>query len=411
MLQSQLFTRTSKTAPKEEEAINAILLTRAGFVDKLMSGVYTFLPLGLRVIHRISQIIREEMNAVGGQEVSMPVLHPKKNWEQTDRWNSVDILFKFTSYYTKTDLVLGPTHEEVVTPLLKKFILSYKDLPRAVFQIQNKFRDELRAKSGLMRGREFLMKDMYSFHASEADLDEYYEKAKIAYETIFKRVGLGKQTVLTYASGGTFSKYSHEYQTIVETGEDNVFLCQKCNIAVNKEIIADQSTCPQCGNKDLKPVKAAEVGNIFKLGTKFSKPFEFQYKDQSGSLQDIWMGCYGIGISRLMGVVVEAFHDDKGMIWPESIAPYQIHLICLDDTSKTKSDILYQELQKNQIEVLYDDRMDKTPGEKLADADLIGIPYRVILSERTGDNIEIKKRSESDIKLISKKELFVQMGK
>ena len=370
MLQSQLFTRTSKTAPKEEEAIKAILLKRAGFVDKLMSGVYTFLPLGLRVIHRISQIIREEMNAVGGQEVSMPVLHPKKNWEQTDRWNSVDILFKFTSYYTKTDLVLGPTHEEVV-----------------------------------------LMKDMYSFHASEADLDEYYEKAKIAYETIFKRVGLGKQTVLTYASGGTFSKYSHEYQTIVETGEDNVFLCQKCNIAVNKEIIADQSTCPQCGNKDLKPVKAAEVGNIFKLGTKFSKPFEFQYKDQSGSLQDIWMGCYGIGISRLMGVVVEAFHDDKGMIWPESIAPYQIHLICLDDTSKTKSDILYQELQKNQIEVLYDDRMDKTPGEKLADADLIGIPYRVILSERTGDNIEIKKRSESDIKLISKKELFVQMGK
>ena len=408
MKQSQLFTKTKREAPKDEEAINAQLLIRAGFIDKLMAGVYTFLPLGFRVLKKIENIIREEMNKAGGQEILMPSLQPKENWVKTGRWNTYDSLFRFTSYYSKIDYAFGPTHEEVVSPLMKKFIFSYKDLPKYIFQIQNKFRDEKRAKSGLLRGREFFMKDLYSFHQDEADLDKYYEKIKKAYRQIFKRVGLEKLTYLTFASGGTFSKYSHEFQTLTPAGEDVIYICDKCKIAINKEIIAEQNSCPQCGNKNLREDKAVEVGNIFKLKTRYSTPFNLKYKDEKGNEKDVIMGCYGMGLNRLMGAIVETFNDEKGIIWPEAVAPFQIHLLQLSTDNKKLiifADKIYNTLQKYNIDILYDDRQNASIGEKFADADLIGIPWRAVISERTGNKIEIKKRNEKNTRLVSEKEL------
>ena len=405
MRQSELFAKTQKQIPKDEEAINAKLLIKAGFIDKTMAGVYTFLPLGWRVFKKIENIIRQEMETLDGQEILMPTLQPKTNWEKTGRWETYDSLFKFTSFYTKTELVLGPTHEEIISPLMAKFISSYKDLPKYVFQIQNKFRDEPRAKSGLLRGREFFMKDLYSFHKNEANLDEYYEKTKKSYEKIFKMFGLDKLTYLTFASGGTFSKYSHEFQTLTPAGEDTIYICDKCKIAVNEEIINEQNACPLCGNKNLRKEKAIETGNIFKLKIKYSQPFGLGYKDEKGDKHDVIMGCYGIGLNRLMGTIVEIFHDEKGVIWPESVAPFAAHLITISNGQKN-SDKLYQNLQKTEIEVLYDDRKDASAGEKFADADLIGIPYRLVISEKTGKKIEIKKRNETKTRLVSEKELI-----
>ena len=409
MYQSKLFTKTRREAPKDEESINAQLLIRAGYIDKLMAGVYTFLPLGLRVFKKIENIIRAEMVELGGQEILMPSLQPKSNWETTGRWDTLDSLIKFTTFYTKNEYALGPTHEEVVAPLLKKFILSYKDLPAAVFQIQNKFRDEKRARSGLIRGREFFMKDLYSFHKDEKDLDDYYGKASKAYEKIFKKAGLGDLTHLTYASGGSFSKYSHEFQTLAETGEDTIYVCSKCRTAVNKEIISEQNICPKCGNKELEEKRSIEVGNIFKLSTKYSKPFGLVYKDESGNENDVIMGCYGIGINRLMGTIAEIFNDDKGIIWPESVAPFSVHLLNLKPENtelKEFADKIYDDLQRQNIEVLYDDRKEASAGEKFADSDLIGIPLRAVISEKAGDKIEIKKRSEKEIRLVTKAEFI-----
>jgi len=409
MLQSQLFTKTKKEAPKDEEAVNAQLLIRAGFIDKVMAGVYTFLPLGFRVLKKIENIIREEMVKIGGQEILMPTLQPKVNWEKTGRWQNYDSLFKLISATSKNEYVIGPTHEEIVSPLVKNFIFSYKDLPLYVFQIQNKFRDEKRAKSGLLRGREFLMKDLYSFHADEKDLDKYYEKVKAAYFNIFNRVGLKNSTLLTFASGGTFSKYSHEFQTISETGEDTIYICEKCRVAINKEIIEDETSCPECGNKKLKEEKAIEVGNIFKLKTKYSTPFDLKYRDEKGKEKEVIMGCYGIGLGRLMGTIVEIFHDAKGIIWPESIAPFAVHLLKIKNQKskiKNNADDVYATLQKAGIEILYDDRADVSAGEKFAEADLIGLPYRLVISEKTGEKIEVKKRNENDAKLVSETELI-----
>ena len=276
MKQSKLFTKTSREAPKNATSLNHKLLIRAGFVDQVQSGVYTLLPLGLRVDRKIENIIRKKMEEVGGQEIFMPALHPKENWQKTGRWESVDDLFRFTSYYTKTELVLGSTHEEIISPLVKKFIISYKDLPQYIFQIQDKFRDEKRAKSGILRGREFIMKDLYSFHTDEKDLYDYYEKLKLAYLEIFDEVGIGDKTYLTFASGGTFAKYSHEFQTISKAGEDTIFICDKCNVAINKEIIKDQNKCPECRGDDFRKEKAIETGNIFSLKTKFSESFDLK---------------------------------------------------------------------------------------------------------------------------------------
>ncbi|MDP3986379.1 MAG: aminoacyl--tRNA ligase-related protein [Candidatus Veblenbacteria bacterium] len=407
MLQSQLFTKTSRAVSADEVSVNARLLAQAGFIDKQLAGVYSFLPLGLRVLRRIEQIVREEMLALNAQELLMPVLHPKANWEQTGRWDTYDTLFRFVSYHSKNDYALGPTHEEIVAPLAKKFILSYQDLPRYVFQIQTKFRDEKRAKSGLLRGREFLMKDLYSFHCDEADLDSYYERAQAAYVRVFERMGLGEDTVLTFASGGTFAKYSHEFQTLIPAGEDTIYLCADCRVAVNKEIISEQPTCPNCGAAELTETVGAEVGNIFKLKTKYSAPFALQYKDQAGKEHDVVMGCYGIGISRLMGVLAEKFHDDKGLRWPEPVAPYQVHLIRLGEEEKVteQAAAAYHTLHQAGVEVLYDDRTESA-GVKFKDADLIGIPWRLVVSEKTAGRFELKSRSEESVTLLDLKEVL-----
>ncbi|OHA62921.1 MAG: hypothetical protein A2117_02575 [Candidatus Wildermuthbacteria bacterium GWA2_46_15] len=403
MRQSNLFGKTLREAPKDETTINAKLLIRAGFINKLTAGVYTYLPLGWRVIRKIENIIREEMEKVGGQELVMPVLHPKESWQITDRWDTVDVLFKLEGWESK-ELALGPTHEEVVTPLVKKHIQTYKDLPLYLFQIQTKFRKEKRAKSGLIRNREFLMKDLYSFHKSEADLDEYYEKMKEVYWRIFKKVGIGNETYLTFASGGTFSKFSHEFQTPAEAGEDVIYICQECRQAINQEIRPEVKNCPNCQAKQFKETKAIEVGNIFKLKTKFSESFDLYFVDKHGTKGLVQMGCYGIGLGRLMGTIVEVFHDDKGIIWPKAVAPFSAHLLQLGNESKIKAaaEKLYGRLKKQGVEVLFDDRQDKTPGEKFADADLIGIPLRVVVSEKSlaQKSFEFKNRNEKKIELV-----------
>lgn len=422
MRQSQLFTKTTKETPRGEKSTNAKLLIRAGFVDKLMAGVYSFLPLGFLVFKKIEDIIREEMNEISGQEVLLPVLQPKENWIKTNRWQYEEML-KLKNRAGK-DYGLGWTHEEIITPLVKKFVKSYKNLPVFVYQIQNKFRDELRPKSGLLRVIEFVMKDLYSFHRDEKDLDKYYEKAKRAYFKIFKRCGLEKHTLLTLASGGTFSKYSHEFQTVTPFGEDIIYLCQKCRLAINKEIIKKENyQCPECRNKKLEINKAIEVGNIFKLKDKFTQLFDFSFKDKDGKDKMVQMGCYGIGLGRLMAAIVEVWHDDKGIIWPREVAPFQVHLIQIENKPKSSvspkfsspkankvkksAEKLYNDLRDKGIKVLYDDREEKSAGEKLMDADLIGIPIRIVVSNRTlkKDCAEIKKRNEITVKLVKTKRL------
>jgi len=411
MKQSELFTKTQKNAPSDEISINAQLLIRAGFADKLMAGVYSFLPLGLRVMKKIENIIREEMNALGGQEIYMPTLHPKENWQKTGRWEKMDEDVYKTKDGSGREFILAPTHEEVVIPLAKKFINSYKDLPIAIYQFQNKFRKEKRAKSGLLRGREFIMKDMYSFHLEEKDLDDFYEKAETAYEKIFERAGIGEKTYKTFASGGTFSKYSHEYQTITSAGEDTIFICEKCLIAVNEEILQDVAgKCPECQVILQKTEKAVEVGNIFKNKDIYTKPFNLMVKDKDGEDRMLLTGCYGIGLQRLVGTIVEVNHDKKGIIWPESVAPFNVHILSLKQNAKAEE--IYEEIKKSDIEVLYDDR-EVGIGEKFADADLIGIPYRVVVSEKSlaAGGIEVKKRNKEKSEIVSVKELIKILNK
>jgi len=410
MKQSQLFTKTQKNAPKDEMSLNARLLIRGGFVDKLMAGVYTILPLGWQVLKKIEQIIREEMNNIGGQEIFMPALQPKENWEKTGRWSTMDDLYKVKDKSDR-EFALGSTHEEIISPLMKKFINSYKDLPFAAYQFQNKFRMELRAKSGVLRGREFLMKDLYSFHLDQKDLDEYYEKAKIAYKNIFNRSGIGEKTFLTFASGGSFSKYSHEFQTLTSAGEDVIHICNKCNMAINKEIKDETPECPECKSTEFREEKAVEVGNIFKLGTKYSAPFDLTVTNEKGEKTPVVMGCYGVGLQRLMGTIVELNNDENGIIWPETVAPFKVHLISLGKNEEAEK--IYNDLEKNNIEVLYDDREDTSAGAKFADADLIGIPYRVVVSEKSlaGGGVEMKKRNEKESEIIKIDQLFEEIKK
>lgn len=398
MKQTELFTKTFKENPKDEVSQNARLLVRGGFVDKLAAGIYTFLPLGLRVLNKIENIVREEMNNIDAQELLMPSLLPEDNWQVTKRWD-VEEMYKIKD----ENLGLGWTHEEVITPLMKKHILSSKDLPRFVYQIQSKFRNEPRAKSGILRGREFLMKDLYSFHDDEESLDGYYERVKKAYAKIYERCGLSEKTYLTLAGGGTFSSSSHEFQTITAAGEDIIYICKKCGMAINKEVF--EKKC-ECGSKDFIEEKAIEVGNIFKLGTKYSKVFDL--KDESG--KHLVMGCYGIGISRLMGAIVEVFNDEKGIVWPETVAPFAVHLVCLDGGDseiRVKADEIYSILQNSNIEVLYDNRNDKAAGEKLNDCDLMGIPLRIVVSKKTleKESVEVKRRKEEKTDLVKIKEL------
>lgn len=411
MRQSHLFTKTRKEVPAEEISKNAELLIRAGFIHKEMAGVYSYLPMGLRVLNKISNIIREEMNSIGGTEVSLTSLQDPELWKSTNRWSDevVDNWFK-TKLKNDTELGLGFTHEEPLTSLMKEYVHSYKDLPRYVYQIQIKFRNELRAKSGIMRGREFLMKDLYSFSQDEAEHNKFYEKVKSVYHRIFNRTGIGNSTYLTFASGGSFSKYSHEFQTVCEAGEDCIYVHEGKNIAVNKEVLNDEVLADlQIKKEELKEKKAIEVGNIFSLGTKFSSALGLQFVDSDGIKKDVIMGSYGIGPGRLMGTVVELFNDDNGIVWPESIAPYRIHLVslCREEKEIRQCDELYKKLQAKNIEVLYDDR-DARAGEKFADSDLIGIPVRVVVSPKTlaNNSIEFKKRSEEKSTIITIEEFL-----
>ncbi len=385
MRQSQLFTKTRREAPSDEVAKNAQLLIRAGFVHKEMAGVYSYLPFGLRVLGKIEHIVREEMNAIGGQEVRMATLHPSEPWKQTGAWESVDVLFKILSR-TEKEYTIGQSEEEIVTPIASEYATSYKDLPLAIYQIGQKYRDELRAKSGIMRGREFLMKDMYSFHASQEDFDRFYNIAKEAYLRVYDRLGLVAKA--TEASGGAFTtKLSYEFMVLTDAGEDDILYCSGCAYCVNTEI-SDQKegdTCTRCNEGELHRATASEVGNIFDLGTKYSKDFHYTFKNEVGEAIHPIMGCFGIGITRLMGVIVEALSDEKGMVWPASVAPFDVHLVEIVSSNEevhAEAEELYRMLKESGVEVLWDDR-DARAGEKFADSDLIGIPLRVVVSEKT----------------------------
>jgi len=408
MRQSLLFTKTKKEVSKEEESVNARLLIKAGFIDKIMAGVFTFLPLGLIVLKKIENIIRQEMNKLGAQEILMPALQPKEIWQKTNRWQIMDDLYKLKDRQGR-EIALGPTHEEVITPLMKKFISTYRDLPCFVYQIQNKFRQELRAKAGLLRGKEFIMKDLYSFHVDEEDLDKFYQKVIESYFKIFERLGIREKTFLTYAAGGSFSKYSHEFQTITPAGEDTIYICQKCQLAINKEIKEETLSCPNCQGTDFSQERAIEVGNIFKLGKKFSQSFDLSFFDSEGNKKLVVMGCYGIGLNRLLGTIVEVNYDEKGIVWPKEVAPFLVHLLVLGKEREVlaKGEEIYQKLKEKKVEVLYDDRKDKSSGEKLVESDLLGLPLRLVVSKRTLEKkgIGLKLRREKEEKIIAEKDL------
>ena len=397
---SQSFVKTLRDAPKDETARSAAFLIRAGYIHKEMAGVYDYLPLGLRVIENIKNIVREELNKIGGQEVLMSSLQNPELWQKTDRWDDqkVDIWFK-TELAAGGELGLAPTHEEPMTNMLRAYIKSYKDLPLAVYQFQTKFRNELRAKSGIMRTREFIMKDLYSFHTTEADLNDYYQKVETAYAKIYERLGLGDDTYETFASGGVFSKYSHEYQTFLPVGEDTVYYNADKSVVLNEEVLNDE-VMNDLGVKreELTETRAAEVGNIFKLMFKYSEPLGLKYIDQDNSRKTVYMGCYGIGISRVMGVIAEKFADDKGLVWPENITPYKYYLIGIGEQGTTEAEKLY----KNHEELFIFDDRDARPGEKFADAELLGIPYCIVISEKTlsENNVEVITRSTGESKLV-----------
>ena len=402
MKQSKLFSKTKKEVSKDIQVASHKFLIKADFVSQVSSGIYNFLPLGWRVYKKIEKIIREEMQGVGGEEILMCSLIPQRLWVETKRWTEIDPpLFKVKDRHKKM-FGLGPTHEEIITDLVRKRVESYKDLPFSLFQIQNKFRNEMRPTGGLLRTREFIMKDLYSFHSSEKDLKMFYEKVKKAYFRIFSRCGL--KSICVEADPGTIGgKSSHEFMVVSEDGEDKIVICPKCNFGSNLEKAGKIKKCPEC-KSILKIQKAIEVGHIFALGTKYSEAMGANFTDKSGSSHTIIMGCYGIGLPRLLSVIAEVNHDKEGIIWPQSVAPFDVHLVALENTNQVKkvSEKIYKDLQKSNIEVLYDDREEKTAGQKLIDTDLIGIPWRIVVSERSlsKDCVEIKKRDKKKVSLI-----------
>lgn len=413
MRMTQLFTKTSKTAPADEVALNAQLLIRAGFVYKVMAGVYAYTPLGLKVLENIKQIVREEMNAVNGQELIMTNLQPKETWETTTRWSDevVDVWFK-TKLKDDTELGLAWSHEEAIMEMMQQFVSSYKDLPTSVYQFQTKLRNELRAKSGIMRGREFVMKDMYSLHASAEDLDEYYNGVIEAYKRVYDRLGIGDDTYVTFASGGAFTKFSHEFQTICDAGEDILYVHRGKNIAVNEEVLDDAVKELGISKDELEKVKSAEVGNIFNFGTEKAEQMNVKFTAADGKEYPIYLASYGIGITRVMGVIVEKFADDKGIVWPEQVAPAKVYLVRIGgEEAARKADELYDQLTQQGIDVLYDDR-DVRPGAKFADAELMGIPYRVTVSDRLleAGNYELTERKTNATKVLTREELSAIIG-
>ncbi len=415
MRRSTLFTKTTKNIPADETSHNARLLIQAGYIHKEMAGVYAYLPLGLRVLENIKQIIREEMNATGAYELIMTNLQRQELWEVTDRWDDkkVDIWFK-TTLKNGSGVGLAWSHEEPITDMMKSFIASYRDLPVYVYQFQTKLRNELRAKSGVMRGREFVMKDLYSYSRSEEDHQKFYDSMKDAYMKVFERVGIGDKTFITYASGGAFTQFSHEFQTLTDAGEDIVYLDREKRLAINKEVYTDE-IISQLGldKAKLEELKASEVGNIFSFGTTKAEQLGLYFTDQDGSDKPVVLGSYGIGATRLIGVIAELFADDKGLVWPEAIAPAKVYLISLgeDEAVIKQADELYSSLTDAGVEVIYDDRQSRA-GEKFADADLMGIPYRLVVSEKTiaSGNFEWKKRTDSEAQLSSKETILKTLG-
>lgn len=405
MRRSQLFTKTTKNLPADETARNAQLLIQAGYIYKVMAGVYAYTPLGLKVVENIKQVVREEMNAVQGQELIMSNLQPKEHWEVTSRWDDevVDIWFK-TKLKDETEVGLAWSHEEAIIEMMKQYVSSYRDLPISVYQFQVKLRNELRAKSGIMRGREFVMKDMYSLCVDAKQHDDYYDSVIEAYQEVYKRLGLGEDTYVTFASGGAFTKFSHEFQTVCEAGEDTIYLHRGKNIAINEEVL-DEDSLKQLGVKrdELEKVKSSEVGNIFNFGTEKSQQTNFSFTNEKGQKQFVHLGSYGIGITRLMGVIAEKFADDKGLVWPQAVSPAAVYLISLGEDSSVynQADELYKQLSVAGIGVLYDDR-DASAGEKFADADLLGIPYRLVVSPKTvaDGGYELKARQSDKTEII-----------
>lgn len=410
---SQLFTKTSKTAPADEVAKNAQLLIRAGFVYKVMAGVYAYTPLGLRVLENIKQIVREEMNAVGGQELIMTNLQRRETWDMTTRWDdeAVDVWFK-TRLKDDTELGLAWSHEEAIMEMMQQFVESYKDLPTSVYQFQTKLRNELRAKSGIMRGREFVMKDMYSLHASAEDLDRYYDRVTEAYKRVYDRLGIGKDTYVTFASGGAFTKFSHEFQTICDAGEDILYIHHEKNVAVNEEVLDEATKELGIAKEELERVKSAEVGNIFNFGTDKSEQMNIKFTGRDGKEHPIYLASYGIGITRVMGVIVEKFADDKGIVWPENIAPAKVYVVRIGgDVAAKHADELYEELTSRGVEVLYDDR-DERPGTKFADAELMGIPHRVTVSDRLiqTNSYEYTPRMSGSTEVLTRDQLLAKLS-
>lgn len=406
---SQNFTHTLREAPADEVSKNAQLLIRAGYINKEMAGVYDYLPLGLRVLNNVTQVIREEMNAVGGLEISMTALQQKDTWEASGRWSDdvMDVWFK-TKLANGSELGLAPTHEEPLTKLMKTYISSYKDLPCYPYQFQIKFRNELRSKSGLMRGREFWMKDLYSFSKDKAEHDVFYDRITEAYHRVYERLGIGGLTYKTFASGGSFSKYSHEFQTLSDVGEDTIYVHEGKRLAINEEVYNDEVLADLgIAREELVEKKAVEVGNIFTLGTKFSDALDLTYTTEDGTSQKVFMGSYGIGPSRVMGLIAEHFADDKGLVWPENVAPYKVYLVQIGNESKATADTLYDELISKGVEVIYDDR-DERPGAKFADSELLGIPYRVTVSDRllAEQKFEITTRQTGATDLLTHDELL-----
>ena len=410
MRYANLLIRTQKELPAQEESKNAELLLRGSFIHKEMAGVYSYLPLGLRTLNKIAQIVREEMNVAGAVELLMPALSPKENWLQTDRWDAVDVLYKL-DIAGGGQCALNPTHEEVVTPLVQNFAQSPKDFPVCVYQIQNKFRNEPRAKSGILRGREFLMKDAYSFHTSQESFEAYYDVMTKAYHRIYERLGIGDITLFVAASGGDFSKHSHEFQTLSPVGEDEIYIHAASGRAWNKEI---KEEIPSEILDEIEVKSAIEVGNIFPLSDRFSKAFKFKAQTPDGE-KSILMGCYGIGISRLMGTLVEIFNDERGIIWPHSIAPFQIYIapIGKDEAAYAKAQELEQKLESAGYEVLLDDRETAGPGQKFADSELLGIPLRIVISPKTLEqgSFEVTTRHDNETQIIAAESLEAFLSK
>lgn len=412
---SDLVTKTSKTVPADEVSLNAQLLIQAGYVYKVMAGVYAYTPLGLQVLENIKKIVREEMNAIGGQELIMSSLQRKDVWETTGRWDDevVDVWFK-SNLKDGSDVGFAWSHEEVIIDMMKQFIASYKDLPANVYQFQTKFRNELRAKSGIMRGREFVMKDMYSCSLDEAQHEAFYQATIDAYNRIFERLGLGDTTYVTFASGGAFTQFSHEFQTICEAGEDIIYLHKDKNIAVNEEVLDDKTLAELGISRDeLEPVKSAEVGNIFNFGTQKSEEMDFSFTNEKGEKQYVHLGSYGIGITRVMGVLVEKFADERGLVWADEVAPARVQLIAVGDDEEVvgKAQELFETFKSKQISVIYDDRAIR-PGQKFADAELLGTPHRIVVSKRTLEQqaVEYKRRVDSEPQIIAINDIINQLS-